>query len=307
MCEITESVPHGSGTMSPRSRLYVLRSNLYCLLLCVAFGTGFAHRRVDANGRPVPDPVAAPGRALTALVREGQPVAVVAHTTALPELEREIGSAIRLGLENERLQAESLARLEELRASRARIVETADAERRRLERDLHDGAQQQLLALSYEIRLARAGAETDGDARTGTLLTEVIGESQAALGELRELAHGIYPAILEEAGLGPAFATLADSAPLPVEIRNGVAGRFPAPVETTAYVLVTEALDDAARRGASHATIHTVRDPDRLVVTVDDNGSDRDSELVRLADRVGALSGTLEVEPRRLRAKIPCA
>ncbi len=274
--------------------------------LRIAYRLSDPDRYVDASGRPVPDPVAGPGRALTALVREGQRVAVVAHTTALPELDREIGAAVRLGLANERLQAELLSRLEELRASRARIVETGDAERRRLERDLHDGAQQQLLAVSYEIRLARAGAETDGDARTASLLEEAIGESQAALGELRELAHGLYPAILAEAGLGPAFATLADSAPLPVEIRNAVARRFPAPVETAAYLLVIEALDDAARRGASHATIHTLWDPDRLVVTVEDNGSDRDSELVRLADRVGALSGTLEVEPTRLRARIPC-
>lgn len=274
--------------------------------LRIAYRLSDPDRYVDANGRPVPDPVAGPGRALTALVREGQPVAVVAHTTALPELDREIGAAVRLGLDNERLQAELLSRLEELRASRARIVETADAERRRLERDLHDGAQQQLLALSYEVRLARAGAETDGDARTAALLEEAVGESQAALGELRELAHGLYPAILAEAGLGPAFATLADSAPLPVEIRKVVAGRFPAPVETAAYLLVAEALDDAARRGASHAAIHTVRDSDRLVVMVEDNGSDRESELVRLADRVGALSGTLEVEPTRLRARIPC-
>jgi signal transduction histidine kinase len=262
---------------------------------------------VDANGRPVPDPVATPGQALTALVREGRRVAVISHTAALPELEREMGAAVRLGLENERLRAESLSRLEELRASRARIVETGDAERRLLERDLHDGAQQRLLALSYEIRLARAGAKAEGDTRTGELLSAAIGESQAALGELRELAHGIYPAILGEAGLGPALATLADAAPLPVEVRDAAAERYPAPVEMAAYVLVTEALDDAARRGASHALVHTVRDDDRLVVTVEDNGPDRDSDMVRLADRVGALGGTLKVEPTRLRGRIPCA
>jgi len=275
--------------------------------LRIAYRLSDPDRYVDANGRPVPDPVAAPGQALTELVREGRRVAVVSHTAALPDLEREIGAAVRLGLENERLQAELLSRLEELRASRARIVETGDAERRLLERDLHDGAQQRLLALSYEIRLARAGAETDGDERTGSLLAKAIEEAQAALRELRELAHGIYPAILAEAGLGPALATLADAAPLPVEIRDVAAERYPAPVETAAYLLVTEALDDAARRGASHAAVDTVRDDDRLVVTVEDDGSDRDSALVRLADRVGALGGTLEVEPTRLQGKIPCA
>jgi signal transduction histidine kinase len=275
--------------------------------LRIAYRLSDPDRYVDANGRPVPDPAAAPGQVLTALVREGRRVAVVSHTAALPELEREVGAAVRLGLENERMQAESLSRLEELRESRARIVETADAERRRLERDLHDGAQQRFLALSYEIRLARAGAKADADARTEALLEEAIGESQAALGELRDLAHGIYPAILAEAGLGPALATLADAAPLPVEIRDVAAERYPAPVETAAYLLVTEALDDAARRGASHAAVDTVRDDDRLVVTVEDDGSDRDSALVRLADRVGAVGGTLEVEPTRLQGKIPCA
>ena len=275
--------------------------------LRIAYRLSDPERYVDAAGRPVPDPVAAPGQVLTALVREGRRVAVVSHEAAFPELEREMGAALRLGLENERLQAESLSRLEELRASRARIVETGDAERRRLERDLHDGAQQRLLALSYEIRLARAGAQADGDARTGALLEEAIGETQAALGELRELAHGIYPAILAEAGLGPALATLADAAPLPVELHDAAAERYSAPVEMAAYLLVTEALDDAAGRGASHAAVNTVREDDRLVVIVEDDGSDRDSELVRLADRVGALDGTLEVEPTRLRGEIPCA
>jgi signal transduction histidine kinase len=275
--------------------------------LRIAYWLSDPDRYVDAAGRPVPEPAAAPGQALTALVREGRRIAVISHTAAFPELERELGAAVRLGLENERLQAESLSRLEELRASRARIVETGDAERRRLERDLHDGAQQRLLALSYDIRLARAGAEADGDARTGALLAEAIGESQAALGELRELAHGIYPAILAEAGLGPALATLADEAPLPIEIQEVAEGRYPAPVEMATYLLVVDALDDAAGRGASQAVVHLARDDDRLVVAVEDDGSDRDSELVRLADRVGALGGTLDVESTRLRAMIPCA
>jgi signal transduction histidine kinase len=170
---------------------------------------------VDATGRLVAEPVATPGRAVTALVRDGHRIAVVSHTAALPDLERELGAAVRLALENERLQAEALAQLDQLRASRVRIIETGDTERRRLERDLHDGAQQQLLALSYDLRLARAQTQADGDAQTGSLLTQATGQAQAALGELRDLAHGIYPAILAEAGLAPALATLADAAPSP--------------------------------------------------------------------------------------------
>ena len=261
---------------------------------------------MDASGRPVAEPVAGPGRAVTTLVRDGRQIAVVSHTAALPDLEPELGAAVRLALENERLQAEALAQLDQLRASRVRIVETGDSERRRLERDLHDGAQQRLLALSYDLRLARAQAQADGDSHTGSLLTQATDQAQAALGELRELAHGIYPAILTEAGLAAALATLADAAPLPVEIRDAAQGRYPAAVETAAYLLVAEALDDAAGRGASHATVSAVQDGGRLVVTVEDDGTDRTSAMVQLADRVGALDGQLAVEPTRLQAELPC-
>jgi len=275
--------------------------------LQIAYWLPNSEHYVDAEGRPVPEPVAAPGRAVTTLIRDGRRIAVVSHTAALPDLERELGAAVRLALENERLQAEALAQLDQLRASRVRIVETGDAERRRLERDLHDGAQQRLLALSYDLRLARAQAQADDDSQTGSLLAQATDQAQAALRELRELAHGIYPAILSEAGLGPALATLADTAPLPVEIRDAARGRYLAAVETCAYLLVAEALHDAAGRDASHATVSVLQDGGRLVVTVEDDGTDRTAELVQLADRVGALDGQLAVEPTRLRAELPCA
>ena len=252
------------------------------------------------------EPAPTPGRAVTALVRESRQIAVVSHTATLSNLESELGTAVRLALENERLQAEALAQLDQLRASRVRIVETGDSERRRLERDLHDGAQQRLLALSYDLRLARAQAETDGDVPTGSLLTQATGQAQAALAELRDLAHGIYPAILTEAGLAAALATLADAAPLPVEIRDAAQVRHPAAVETAAYLLVAEALDDAAGRDASHAAVSAVQDGGRLLVTVEDDGTARTSAMVQLADRVGALDGRLTVEPTRLEAELPC-
>jgi signal transduction histidine kinase len=275
--------------------------------LQIAYWLPDAEHDVDATGRLVPEPVASPGRAVTALVRDGRRIAVVSHTAALPDLERELGAAVRLALENERLQAQALAQLDQLRASRVRIVETGDAERRRLERDLHDGAQQRLLALSYDLRLARASAQADGDSPTGSLLTEATDHARAALGDLRELAHGIYPAILSEAGLAAALASLADAAPLPVELHTVAEGRHPAAVETAAYLLVAEALQDAADRAATHATVSAIQDSRRLVVTVQDDGSDRTSSMVQLADRVGALDGRLAVEPRRLRAELPCA
>ena len=224
----------------------------------------------------------------------------------MPDLERAIGAAVRLALENERLQAEMLAHLDQLRASRIRIVETGDAERRQLERDLHDGAQQRLLALSYDLRLARAHAQADDDAPTGSLLTEATSEAQAALSELRALAHGIYPVILAEAGLAPAVATLAETAALPVEILDLVEDRFAPAVETVAYLLVAEGVDDAAHRDASHVTVDIVQNGEWLMVTVEDDGINRTSELVQLADRVGALDGRLMVEPTRLLAELPC-
>jgi signal transduction histidine kinase len=275
----------------------------------VAYWLPGAQRLVDGRGRPVEAPVPGHGRAATPIVRDGRPVALVVHDAALlegPALEREIGSAARLAVDNERLQAEVLAQLEDLRASRARIVETGDAERRRLERDLHDGAQQRLLALSYDLRLARATAEADGDPELVTLLAAAGDEAQTALGELRELAHGIYPAILAEAGLGPALATLADEATLPVDLGEAPLERYPGPVETAAYLTISEASDDAVGRGASFVSADLRREGSRLVVTVLDDGVARSSALVRVADRIGALGGTLEVEATTLRAVIPC-
>jgi signal transduction histidine kinase len=265
-----------------------------------------SQRYVDDRGRPVEEPVPTSGRAVTPLVRGGQRVALVAHSAAFAALEREIGAAVRLALENERLQAEVLAQLHDLRISRTRIVETGDAERRRLERNLHDGAQQHLLALSYDLRVDRAWTEAEGDVETASLLAEAAGEAQAAVGELRDLAHGIHPAILTQAGLAPALATLADTATLAVEIGEATRDRYAASVETAAYLVVAEAIDDAARRDATYAAVSAPRHAERLVVEVADDGSERTSAMVHLADRVGAVGGSIEVEPTTLRAEIPC-
>jgi len=234
-------------------------------------------------------------------------VAAVSQAGSAPGLESHLGPAITLGLENERLQAELFAQLEELRASRARIVETADTERRRLERDLHDGAQQRLLALSYDIRLARVSAEADGDTASQMTLAAAMDETGAALEELRELAHGIYPAVLAEAGVAPALATLADTAPLPIQILRADDRRYPAPVEAAAYFTVAEAVGDAARRGADRAVVTVDLEGGHLVVTVEDNGTGRDAPMAALTDRVGALGGSLFMKEAVCRAEIPCA
>jgi signal transduction histidine kinase len=274
--------------------------------LRIAYWLPGAGRYVDGHGDPVQAPVAASGRAVTRLVRDGRQVAVVTHSAAVAELEREIGAAVRLALENERLQAEVLAQLEDLRVSRTRIVESGDAERRRLERDLHDGAQQQLVALSYDLRLGRAGAAGDGAADVVRMLDAAGDETAAALEELRELAHGIYPAILTEAGLAPALEALADEAPLPVELDEVALERQPPAVETTAYVTVAEAIEDAARRGAPFLSVRVERTDSRLLITAHDEGRPRSGHLPHLADRVGAVGGTLELGDTTLRAEVPC-
>ena len=275
--------------------------------LRIAYWLPALERFVDASGAPLAEPVESPGRSVTTLAREDRRFAVVSHFTTLPDLERELGSAVRLGLENERLQAEALAHLAELRASRARIVETGDAERRRLERDLHDGAQQRLLALSYDIRLALTAAEEEGDSKAASLLREALDRSYEALGELRELAHGIYPAILAEAGLGPALETLADSAPIPVEVAARAAGRCSPAAEAAAYIAAEEGIRDAAERRATLVTISVSLADGSLVITVEDDGSQRTASHVALADRFGAAGGELILEPRRIRGEVRCA
>jgi signal transduction histidine kinase len=291
----------------PGSLQSALAEALHDPELRIAYWLPGPQRYVDASGHAVPEPAATSGGTVTRLMRSGRTIAAITHSGAAPGLDSHLGPAITLGLENERLQAELLAQLEELRASRARIVETADAERRRLERDLHDGAQQRLLALSYDIRLARASAEADGDTAAQMTLATATEQTGAALQELRELAHGIYPAVLAEAGLAPALATLADTAPLPVQIRQADNRRYPAPVEATAYFTVAEAIDDAARRGADRAAVTVTQERGRLVVTVEDNGTSRDAPMVTLTDRVGALGGSLYLKQTACRAEIPCA
>jgi signal transduction histidine kinase len=265
-------------------------------------------RYVDGLGRPV-DVRPGRGQAVTPLLRGEVPVAALVHDAGLgdePGLLQEVVAAARIAVENEQLQAEVRAQLEDLRASRARIVETGDAERRRLERDLHDGAQQLLVALSYDLRVAQARVEADSGSKLTTLLTSAGEKAQTALGELRELAHGIYPAILAEAGLEAAIATLADEAPLPVELGNVKPERYSEPVETAAYRTVVDGIDDAAGREATFVSVDVYREDGRLIVMLRDDGAGRRSALVHLTDRIGALGGSLEVGATSLRAEIPC-
>jgi len=217
----------------------------------------------------------------------------------------------------EALRAQEIerARTEELRASRVRIVQAADEARRKIERDLHDGAQQRLVALSLDVRLARSRVEREPD--TAAPYLERLGAELAeASAELRELARGIHPAVLTERGLGPAVAAIADRSPIPVDILEVPEERPPRAVETTAYFTVSEALTNVAKYAqATHATVRITAEDGCLVVEIGDDGIggadfDGGSGLTGLTDRVGAIDGTLTVtsppgEGTVVRASLP--
>jgi signal transduction histidine kinase len=275
---------------------------------------------VDLGGRVVVLPAAGSGRAATMVRRSGRCVAAIVHDASLgddhPELVDAVVAAAGLALENARLQAELRARLEELRASRARLVETADVERRRLERNLHDGAQQRLVAISLSLALARR--DFGADAPTCAFLERTSAELAAALQELRELAQGIHPPVLTDRGLGPALEVLASRAALPVEVDGVPAERLPPGVEAAAYYLVAEALTNVAKYArASVANVRVVREEWLVRIEVEDDGvggadASRGSGIRGLADRVEALDGRLAVDSppgagTRITAEIPCA
>src|SRR5215207_747885 len=192
------------------------------------------------------------------------------------------------------------ARTAELVASRARIVAAADAARRRIERDLHDGAQQRLVTLTLDVQVARARIESD-PAVAGPLLDRLADELSATSAELRELARGIHPAVLTQRGLSAAIEALAGRAPVPVEIVEAPTGRLAPTLETTAYFTVAEALTNVAKYArASHASVRVGEEAGSLVIEVRDDGvggasPDAGSGLTGLADRVGACDGTLSV------------
>lgn len=264
---------------------------------------------VDARGQQV-NPSPGPTQTVTPIERNGQPVAVVIHDRSVEashDLAREIGAASRLAVDNERLRAQALAQLSDLRGSRARIVETADNTRRQLERNLHDGAQQRLLALSYELQLAEADAHAAGDTQLAGILTTAGKKASTALVELRDLAHGIFPVILTEAGLGPALATFVDTAPLRVELVDPPDERLPEHTETTTYLAVTAVVEHATRRSASRI-VATFRPLDTgLEVELVDNGTGTSpDDLIRIRDRVGALGGRLDIDGSRIQVVIPC-
>jgi signal transduction histidine kinase len=281
--------------------------------LALAYWLDDSQRFVDAAGQTV----TLPEGAWTEVRLQDRRIAAIVHDPALaeqPDLVRAAGAAAALALENQRLGAELRARIVELRSSRARLVEVADSERRRLERNLHDGAQSRLVALALKLRLARL--RVDDDSEAALMLDESSAELQASLAELRELARGIHPTVLTDRGLEAALHALADRAPLPVSVLCDVPEHLPPAVESAVYYVVAEALTNFGKYAqAEHASVAVETVGRTVTAEVADDGrggadASNGSGLRGLEDRVGALDGRIQVhsppgEGTRLRAEIP--
>jgi signal transduction histidine kinase len=267
-------------------------------------------RYVDAAGRPIEVPQRA-DRAITAVTARGEEIAALVHDPALldePALVESVRATAALVLENERLAAAVRSQLAEVRASRGRIVAAADAERRRIERNLHDGAQQRLVTLSVALgleasRAARAAAEA---------LSRAQDEVEQAIGELRELARGIHPTLLRDEGLTAAVEALARRAPLPVTVESSARDRLPDPVELAAYFVVSEALTNVVKHAsATQASVLLEREAATLRITVTDDGVGGariapESGLAGLRDRLEALDATLSIDSEAGRGTTVC-
>jgi signal transduction histidine kinase len=309
----------GTGTTAVDLRA-ALRRALGDPSLELAYWLPGQARYAGADGSPVELPPGGAERVSTIVERGGEPVAALIHDAALREnreLVDSVCAAAALTLENERLRAELLAKLAELQASRARLVEATESERRRIERDLHDGTQQRLVAIAMTLGLAESKLAADR-AVVGPVVREARDALAHALEELRELSQGIRPAILVERGLAAALDDLSRRAALPVRLEVAIGGRLPEQVEAAAYFVASEALTNAAKHShAREVCVTALHDDGTLVLEIADDGiggagGSRGSGLRGLADRVEAIGGRLTISspPGRgtsVRAEIPCA
>jgi signal transduction histidine kinase len=271
----------------------------------------------DLEGRAVELPESADGRAVTLIDREGVRVAALVHDLGLadePELLQAVTAAAGIAVENAQLHVELRARLEELRGSRARVIDAGQKERQRLERNLHDGAQQRLIALSLELSRLE---QKEADPALSVRLYEARREIAMSLAELRDVAQGLHPAVLSGHGLEVALESIAARSSVSVELRVDLDGRLQERIEVAAYYVVSESLANVAKHAqATTAKVDVVRTNGHLFVEILDDGvggadTERGSGLRGLADRVEALNGRLRVWTplgggTRVRAEIPC-
>jgi signal transduction histidine kinase len=312
-------LPQLSGPVAPGRVRDALAATLHDPQLELLYWSPATDGYVDLDGHPR-EPAAGPGRTVAPISGESGPLAVMLVDEIArqePALLQAAGAMARLALENERLQAEVRSQLVQLRSTTARLVEAGQDARQRIERDLHDGAQQRLLALSMTLGQARARAD-GADPQLRGFLDHAADDLQQAISELRELARGIHPMLLTQEGLGSALQALAERAPLPVDV-SAPSQRLPDTVESTAYFIVTEAVTNAARHAAAsvvHVEISVVGD--EMTVRVSDDGiggantaTPGGSGLLGIRDRVIALGGRMTVTSptgggTTLVARLPC-
>jgi signal transduction histidine kinase len=273
--------------------------------LTVAYWRAERGEYVDARGHPVQPPARIPGRSATVVRQDGDPLAIIVHDAALnaePGLVAAAGGAALMMLENARLEADLRASVADLGASRTRLARAADAGRREIERNLHDGAQQRLVALRMKLAEAEASVTSDEELRRS--LRELGADAEATLEELRSLAHGVYPAVLVDHGLSAALASVAARSPVPVHVGVALAERLAPEVEAVVYFCCLEAIQNAAKHAGPGATV-TVRvrgHAGRVAFEVSDDGVGFDAGavhdgngLANLQDRVAAVAGDVQI------------
>ena len=272
----------------------------------------------DQDGNPTMLPEPNSGRRVTLVKQNGEQIAALVYDATLgeePELVAAVSAAAGIALENGRLEAELRARLQELHGSRTRVVEAQQNERRRLERDLHDGAQQRLVALALELGLL--AEHGNNDPATQSRLKKARSEVAQSLNELRDVARGLHPAVVSGHGLAVALESLAAVTPLEVHLKTDGLPRLPEQLEVAAYYVASESLTNAAKHAqASRVSVEVGVADDTLIVEIVDDGiggadSERGTGLRGLADRVETLNGRLRIwsapgNGTRVRAEIPC-
>jgi signal transduction histidine kinase len=315
-------LPELAGPVAPGRVRDALAATLHDPQLELLYWSPVTDCYVGTDGQPR-EPIASPGRTMATISGESGPLAVMLVDQIVlqePELLEAAGAMARLALENERLQADVRSQLVQLRSTTARLVGAGQDARRRIERDLHDGAQQRLLALSMTLGQARAHVGNDADPQLRASLEHAADDLQQAITELRELARGIHPMLLTQEGLASALKALAERAPLPMTV-SAPADRFPDNVEATAYFVVTEAVTNVARHaGASvvHVEVSACGESELTVRVSDDGIGGADtactggSGLLGMRDRVVALGGRMNVSSptgggTTVVVRLPCA
>jgi signal transduction histidine kinase len=287
----------GGRTLTPAAAEAMIAAALGDSTLTLGLWAPERNGYLDTHGTPLEVPRDTRARGVTEITGDRHPAAVLIHDPMLDTdsgLVEGLAATSLMLLENTRL-------VEELQASRSRIVDTANHERRRLERNLHDGAQQRLTAIQIKLRLAQ---EQAADQHLAARLEAIGLDAEEAVEELRRLAHGIYPPMLRECGLGKAFRDLAVNAPVQIDVADEGIGRCARSIESTIYFCSLEAIQNAIKHAGSHVRVAVTlkRDRSRVHFAVADDGAGIDPAtrgtgdgLMSMRDRIGAIGGTLHI------------